>query len=448
MATSEDEYELRVFKPRKSHTKSRNGCLASDTLAATELDLLARYLTHTSHIIPVDDVDVYALQVGIPNLAFASQPLMNSVLALAAVCRCHEILKLPHLTWSDWRQLEDLLALANSRYESSLRQIQDISCASNQDDCILANATLMVLYGSASHSLRIRLAEPSRPHGHLSMDLAPAPLQWTYLIRAAHLAYTGLLHCNSHDSDVDSIDEPELPITSTAAVSPDSGYDERSVESALVAPMETMGLMQSIITATSKVALAELAGRLQTASDADELAPSTLSCCTKAFTVLCSIFNVVTSAKHQTLRGEVNSPRIPQKSRLAAVSPWLRTYVARVTSAVPQKQLRRIITSFLNRVPMEFLELVHESVDDPMTEYGCTAASQIALDIFAHWLVLVTLLEDVWWIGGIGEWELERTVNRFKELHSDFGIECSWWPERMLEIRRVPLDDGEMTSVR
>lgn len=423
---------------------SSNGTSLADTLAATELDLLARYLIHTSHIIPVDDVDVHALQVGIPNLAFRSSPLMDSVLALAAVCRCHEILNMSNTSRRDWQQLEDLLALANHRYESSLHQIQDVSCDATQYDSVLANATMMVLYGSASHSLRIRLAESSFVQERLLEEFPPAPLQWTSLIRAAHLAYTGLQRSDWQETGVDSSDKAEMDSPTTTHTEPTS----IDVAPEYGPSVRTRCLTQPIIAATSSMALQQLADRLQVASSIQvdyfgiDVNTSALRCCSKAFAVLCDIFNIVTlTSKGLSVIDEPKFTNLPQQSRLSGVSPWLRTYVARVTSAVPQRQLRRIIMSFLNRVPMEFLRMIQESMDDSPIRIENTAVSQLLLDIFAHWLVLVTLLDGVWWIGGIGEWELERAVRRFRELEFGLESESEWWPERMLDIRRELFDE-------
>lgn len=64
-------------------------------------------------------------------------------------------------------------------------------------------------------------------------------------------------------------------------------------------------------------------------------------------------------------------------------------------------------------------------------------ASRCAMDIFAHWLVLMCLLDGVWWIGGIGMWELGRVVSYMKGLcgGEDGQIAEAWWPASMYAIR-------------
>ena len=66
-------------------------------------------------------------------------------------------------------------------------------------------------------------------------------------------------------------------------------------------------------------------------------------------------------------------------------------------------------------------------------------AHQLALEIFAHWLVLVILLDNVWWIGGIGAWELGRLVMVRKDMRWGacmWNQDEDWWPESMFEVSR------------
>jgi hypothetical protein len=49
-------------------------------------------------------------------------------------------------------------------------------------------------------------------------------------------------------------------------------------------------------------------------------------------------------------------------------------------------------------------------------------------------MVLVILLENVWWIGGIGVWELRRLVSVRSDIrwrNSLWNKEEYWWPESM-----------------
>ncbi|KAE8312648.1 Alpha/Beta hydrolase protein [Aspergillus transmontanensis] len=133
-----------------------------------------------------------------------------------------------------------------------------------------------------------------------------------------------------------------------------------------------------------------------------------------------------------------------------SVSPWVASYMISVTSMESPRVLRRIIMSFLNRAPAEYLDLVRSVLDSPCVEAGgensmtpdspgteassLSAAHLLAMDIFAHWLVLVMLLDGVWWIGDIGQWELSRVVSLIKT--QNVLTQETWWPESMYLVKR------------
>lgn len=59
------------------------------------------------------------------------------------------------------------------------------------------------------------------------------------------------------------------------------------------------------------------------------------------------------------------------------------------------------------------------------------------MDILAHWLVLVMLLDGVWWIGDIGQWELGQVVSAMKNqelFHQVRDDNERWWPQSMYMV--------------
>ncbi|KAJ5731462.1 uncharacterized protein N7483_005970 [Penicillium malachiteum] len=104
--------------------------------------------------------------------------------------------------------------------------------------------------------------------------------------------------------------------------------------------------------------------------------------------------------------------------------------------------------AFVHKVPTHFLTLVEEMMGLLHTETNSPSVSpllcstislahQLAPDIFAHWLVLVTLLSDVWWIGNIGIWELKHIVSftqRLPDRMDVWGKNEDWWPKSMLHV--------------
>ncbi|AEO55661.1 hypothetical protein MYCTH_97378 [Thermothelomyces thermophilus ATCC 42464] len=397
--------EMVVHKTRRPHRKSRYGCTRckvrriklEQILPPPEVDLFRHFLEHTSRDRTVGDQDRYTMQVGIPNLACQSKPLMRSVLALAAVCRCCDIIRdepSRARTPSGRGEIVELLSLAHRYHLGSLREIQATLCEADNYDHVLANAAMMGMYGSASYAARVWLAKTAPPGEQLHLldcMMLPGTPQWLSLFRAVRLAYAGLLRNSPQHS----------PAISPAALS--TQYEYKS----LLPPQASGSSAPST-----------------PGHDDDDAAR----------------FPVVTDIANDSV------------GRLAHISPWLRRYTASISSMIPSQVPRRVIMSLVHKVPTAFLNLVEDMINlinagpaaagagaggRPMPEPS--AAHQLALEIFANWLVLVILLDDVWWIGGIGAWELARFVS----VRSYPGWEAclwnrdrDWWPESMLTISR------------
>lgn len=435
-----------------------------------ELELLSHYLTHTSRIIAFDVEDLYALRVGIPNLAFRSKPLMSSILALAAVCKSHDLVQQPQ---HDRREILDLLLLADRHHRASLLQVQLDLPNADQYDYVLANATSMVLYASASHCVRILLAESQTKDDPLPREFMPAQSQWISLIRAAHLAFVGLFNDQSEPADI--IEERvESPLVAIPLL---PGYDRVSSVDETIFPEDgptdrTKDLLFPIVSASSGPALKVLRAKARAiwkaqsqmaplSSDSD-VEDANLQACFASLEVLggiiAEVFSPQETVQPTTSRCKRFHPGLesPALGRLSTVPSWLRSYVARVTSsATGPRPLRRVIMSFLNRVPAQFLNLVQTTLDSISVSgangqqelwesydfelLNASPAHKLAIDIFAHWVVLAMLLDGVWWIGGIGAWELGRVVSFVRTqgwLEQPLYMGENWWPESMYNVGR------------
>ncbi|KAK9245494.1 hypothetical protein V1506DRAFT_538323 [Lipomyces tetrasporus] len=433
---------------------------SDEILDWTELELLSHYLTHTSCIIPFDLEDLYALRVGIPNLAFRSKPLMSSIIALAAVCKSHDLLQQPQ---QDRRKILDLLVLADRHHRASLLQVQLDLPNAGQYEYVLANATLMALYASSSHCVRIRLAETQTEDEPLPREFLPAQSQWISLIRAAHLAFVGLLNDHSEPADIGLEDtEPPLEITpvlvhSQAAsinetISPENGPSERTRDLLYPILASSSGPALKALRAKAR-AIWKAQGHTMTQSDGFVVEDVGLQACFTSLEVFEGILSEVFSK--DALSPSTSCQKPPHSGgRLSTVPGWLRSYVARVTSsATGPRPLRRVIMAFLNKVPSEYLNLVQTTLDSIGVSSGdgqqeawessdiellnASPAHKLAIDIFAHWAVLVILLDGVWWIGGIGTWELGRVVSFMRcqgWLDPPTHVGEHWWPESMYNV--------------
>lgn len=436
--------------------------LSTSLLDARDLELLSHYLSHASRTIAYDRDDLYALHVGIPNLAFSSKPLMSSMLALAAACQCHDLLA-QSPDGPDMARIQELLVLAEQHHGTSLRQIQEDIPSTQRYDHVLANAALMVLYGSASHWVRIRLAGMCEARGmRLPGEFVPVQSQWMSLIRAVHSAYVGLLADQAQNPGMTEVKDcvmdspPHRDFGDVDVACPQDGPSD-----------ETRLLFLPIAAATSKSAMKKLRARARQVERRVDAGVAGLQVCVEALGVLETIIRETLGDRGHTSfsPGTPGSLMEDQKEpgylrslgRLSNVAPWLRNYTARVTmNSTDSRPLRRTVNAFLNRVPTAFLHMVQATLEriplrtaghdanrtqETSPEYGDSdsAAHRLAMDIFAHWLVLMLLLDGVWWIGGIGAWELGRVVAYMREggrVDEGDGVENeAWWPESMYIIR-------------
>lgn len=437
---------------------------AAQTLTPVDFELFQHYLEHTSKDSTVGDEEQHTLQIGIPNLACQSKPLMKSVLALSAVCKCLDIINRPLAYHGDRGQVIELLSLANRYHMESLREVQASLPQTKKYDHILANAAMMGMYGSGSHCARIWLAKTATLGDQLPQGLVPKDSQWMRLFRAAHLAYDGLLK-DTHS--------PRDAVQSSTGCSPDQlstrnsqqvNYEFQRSSRKEQHRNPINHALYPIMASTVDTALIKLRRRARDRAileTNDELrgfdssaihGNAEIEACFVALRILNNIVSETFPAGDLTptlpLSFEVDVDRVGQ---LSEVSPWLRRYTASITSMVPSPLPRRFIMAFIHKVPTKYLNLVEEMLsliqtnNAPDSDQMCwttpnfSIAHQLAFDIFAHWLVLVILLDNVWWIGDTGAWELGQIVSFKKEAHwpvSLWNSDEDWWPESMSEINR------------
>jgi hypothetical protein len=436
---------------------------ASHVLNSEELELLSHYITHTSRIIPYNSEDLYALHVGIPNLAFSSRPVMESILALSAVSKCYDIVKHSPAPLERVEEIQRLLALADQHHRTSLHQLQG-AIYDDRCDTVLANAALMVLYALSDHCVRVLLAKKAKRAGEtLSNDLLPMQSQWITSIRAASVAYIGLLNSTCDEAGDELLSpvltlEQESPSYSTSLSSDDVYFPEDGPSE------ETKQLLLPIVSATYSAALDKLDARAQAAymresnlfTHDQNCQTSDVQLCITALKLLKELFAQVFSTSQSSPESSQTSyatSSMVQHGRLDRASPWLRNYMASATSATPSNLLRRIIMSYVNKVPFEYLQLVQSALDYlpvaanqsdskiPEQVVPLSPAIRLAMNIFSHWLVLVMLLDGVWWIGSIGQWELGRIL-AFKEIQdfivgNNIETDGTWWPESMYAVQKA-----------
>ncbi|KAJ9490261.1 hypothetical protein VN97_g2989 [Penicillium thymicola] len=454
-----------------SHPNSLLQSRTSQILTATESTLLNHYLEHTCQDMTVDDDDQYTLQVGIPNLAFQNKLLMKSVLAFSAVCKCCDIINQLLISHGDRELVVMLLSIADQYHMESLREIQDTLAETDQYDHILANAAMMGMYGSSSHCIRIWLAETASSDDLERDRFMPKSCQWISLFRAVRVAYTGLLNDRFKGEDVVQLAPATSPIHPVASCDLQI-HCECRVKSGVEQPKGLQAhALYPIIADTVVSALKGLRKRAEEITRngmgdyGDRDIPgihndSDLQSCFAALELFENIASkafpdkelVSNTPGHSRLPSEIDIDTIGQVSK---ISPWIRRYTAKITSMIPSKLPRRFIMAFVHKAPSKYLSLVEDMMglvqSGAPRGHGITRcplkptnsepslAHQLAVDIFAHWLVLVMLLDKVWWIGGIGAWELGQIISLRQDTRRCMSLwktQEDWWPESMFEISR------------
>lgn len=428
-------------------------------LTPTDFALLNHYLEHTSKDMTVDDGDQYALQIGIPNLALQSKPLMRSVLAFSAVCKCHDIIKKSPVSSTDRGKIMDLLSTADRYHMESLREIQPTLSKVKHYDHILANAAMMGMYGSGSHCIRIWLAGSAAGGKKLGGGFGPKSCQWISLFRAVRVAYGGLMNVNgacgvngkvrirlASDATLvgtsqqrrEPLDHPLYPILAATVASAMAKLDKKASE---------------IASDMSRVQTDNKLGGFRDWGSSAVHSDSDLQACLTALELFRNIVGETFPTK------SANSVALDDRSRrfeddgnpmdqIPNISPWMRRYTASITSTVPSRLPRRFIMAFIHKAPTRYLELIEEMIGfilggEPVECLFGSAepglAHQLAMEIFVHWLVLVLMLDNVWWIGATGAWELGQIVASRRDGQWRGWLlnqEGDWWPGSMLEISR------------
>lgn len=443
--------------------------------AAARLDLLdfelfQHFLHHTSKDATVDLVDQYTLQVGIPELALQSTFLLKSVLALSCMCRCRDIISSPALSLLDSHRqaVMDLFRRAQLYHMDSMHEVQSTRHEASHYDHVLANAAMMGMYGSATHWVRIWLLKTSTLGQQEVLEFPPSSTQWTRLFRAVTTAYTGLrFDAPAKKSAGIKIPAqglfPTLSNQTSHGRSPASTADmehqrvptrKQAFHSIVAATFQSA--MNSLRDTTNRVLVEEGSvhmlhlGEGPTVDDAGD--HEDLRACLFAVEILDDIMKhnffvedrMDGKSTRTASRQSTPSLDMPEGlvEPLSNVSPWLQQYVSRITATVPSRLPRRYIAAFIHKVPLRFLDMVDEAFasmnGDPFKGYPMQETEKLAVNIFAHWLVLVLLLDDVWWIGGTGAWELGNVVTLVRDtqaqdlLHN--GLESRWWPRSMFEM--------------
>ncbi|EGE06145.1 hypothetical protein TEQG_05041 [Trichophyton equinum CBS 127.97] len=437
----------------RSTTEARTFFPSTDTPSElSDTDLYHHYLQHTSRTLAYSKHDQSALQIGIPTLALQSRTVFHSVLAASAACiACDMISRKPP---AEVAAVKQALVTGYRHYHSASERMRESmsSVATLKLEPLLASALMLVPFATASQQINHWLSEkggvdePQKP-------LSSTPRDIIVIMRGIR-ATLQTLDCESPVSGI-----AQSPVT-------DPGIDDFSIlpearikVSGIATPCNhTMG---PIIASTSEEAYSKLQKRLDYALYHCGDANGTLTACGAALDILKDIrSNAFSFSYSQRSSPPSFSPLDdvskdlfePQSMSLPQVASWLRSFANRSVVPQPTEPLTRYFLTFLVQVPQEYLDLVLPLLDKRLespvgaelddSSIELTMEQALALDIYAHWSVLMFLVEEEsWWIGNLPFVTLSGMVNRFgnnfvTRLWPEEEKGGRWWPVGMLNILR------------
>ncbi|RDW61810.1 Zn(II)2Cys6 transcription factor domain-containing protein [Aspergillus mulundensis] len=393
-------------------------------LDTSDTALYHHYLHHTSRTLTDNRRDHHAIQICLPTLALRSRTVYHSILALSAACMCCDLIyKDPA---PDVATVIDILMTGYRHYNLAserLRELISRPSAANAEP-LLAAPPLLVPFVTSSqqvnHWISNRTSEPF--HGQKRLNSTPRDV---IVISRGISATIRALSSHSHS-----------PASSPSACACACGYPQ--LPTPTPDPLDSMDDYADPIPSSPTLALPP--------SHTHPMYHLIKSTSSAAFTKL---HHRITSAAFYTPPTRPSTPS-------------------------PDEPMTRPLLSFLVHAPSTYLDFVlplldrrlerpaeTPTLDKPkrgQIELDLNVEQTLALDIYAHWSVLMILVgEESWWIGKLPDITLGGMVAAFGDdfvgriwgsageragagagagAPAEGEGEGEWWPRSMLRIER------------
>jgi hypothetical protein len=400
-----------------------------------------------------DQRDKVIFQIGIPALALKSKPVYHALLAVSAACMCCDMMAKE--TTSDARAVGEILMTGYEHYNLASKMMRDMLSQPelSTPEPLLASAMLLVPFATASQQVNHWISCQVESPGSTKL-LSTTPRDVIVVMRGIRTIIdalqSGAIAPAIHGAADVSLDLPSALLETN--------------RSQTVAPSRTHVLYQTIAT-TSQQAFSKLQQHLELEllqqkthywtnaqthqnTNRDQSPNESLSACIAAFEVLNKLRDGAFSASQASVVVESHETEAPSLPQLSA---WFRGYVTRTNPPLQPEPLTRYLLSFLVQVPQEYLDIVLPLLDQRLERLDgvqineCTTEltreQALALDIYAHWSILMLLAEkEAWWIGILPFITMTGMINRYgEEFMSGFWPNCDsghWWPGSMMRISR------------
>jgi hypothetical protein len=409
----------------------------AEPLESTSDDALYHhYLQHTIQTLGPDQQGQSALQTDLPKLALENRTIFHSILAVSAACKCCDMISQELETSTS--AVRELLMVGYGHYSLASEQMRESMSRPDtlNPDHLLASAVFLVPFATASQKINHWISTRNETESCSTKLLSTTPRDVIVIMRGIQTTLH-TLYCGTLVSNLSLTPEADPPVPSPSMKS--------SIASPL--PRPRTHVMNAIIATTSQSAFSQLQRRLDFASFHHiEGYGEGLEVCKAAFKTLDHIRTRAFSSTEKASKSAPTSPPLPQ------MPLWLQSFARRASNPLPHETLTSFFLNFLVKVPQAYLDLVlpllERRLESPITVsiearpvFGLTAIQALALDIYAHWSVLMFLTEDgSWWIGNLPEVTLAGLVNAYgddfvsKMVPESYEEPGKWWPGGMLKI--------------
>jgi hypothetical protein len=385
----------------------------------SDADLYQHFVEHTSkRSFPPQKAVGDAYYAEVLRLGLESEPLAHAILALSAACICCDMM----VSGRGTAAVESVLNVGLHYHTLSIQEIRPtLTNPGNVNRAALLSAcTLLIPFAVGFQHINYWV----KSHGGVQeVDILPTPGDAIKLLRGMRPLF--------------EVIGADILLASTSA------QGKPQDESVFVHPSRLHPMFQ-IISVTLDQAFSRLKNRIDAFQSPQEPASAHLAA---AFEVLDDIArnHYLTPEKgFESDKNIANATSPASETSLAKMVCYIQTCVGERPSSLARNPLHWMVFSFFRCAPAEFLDLLLPLLDQPPqsllkvmsrnvgTSGQLTSSQVIALDIYAHWLVLLLPLNyEEWCLAEFPAVAMQGFLRWYGEVFISSYGQHDWWPRIM-----------------
>ncbi|OAP61261.1 hypothetical protein AYL99_03462 [Fonsecaea erecta] len=423
----------------------------------TDADLYFHFLHHTCRTAPSWQKDRLVLQVGIAKLALDNELASHSVLALAAACLCCDTIA---SAGADPETVRHILDRGLEHHTRALQQMRTMTSRPREADTqpLLVSALMLVPFALAFQHIQHWVLCARNASTTTTTTTAPdllTPRDMILLLRGIRTTIVAL-NSNRVESEASTSASPWDTMQSSSSTA--QGTDPNEFPT-MVARSHAQ---YPILAATFQQASWQLRCRIENARAVSPRGDENIAAVFEAYEILNDIMtSTFTDDPKSEIPFEYASHFVVSPDSLLAQAPgWLQNFILQRPRPSPTEPLARSFLAFFSSAPQTYVDQLLPLLDpvaelEDEDERELTPAEVLALDVYAHWLVLMLVLEkEAWWVGDFPFVALQGLLARYghglggaggsfyqhhhhqrqHQQHQNQDQNQQWWPAGMLDV--------------